>query len=308
MNYSDYTTEQVIKSVINYEDVCTKLIDLGKDEETKRKLGEILYNGGFDGYRVSTTFQIRGNPNTEAKKRIAVANLLIRNPETFEFFRANGINLYHGTNANALSSILYNGLKSHSKSKAEGINVITGEASTRYNHERSFVSLTDVLDLARGYATLHPQGGEEQLSFPVLFCMNEASIKGYIQCWIDSDLPEIGIKDGIAPKDIIAVCVPSEKVEFVKKLASETGIEVLAADGFDESFYYVDEFEEVLINEEKYKALKDKSEPKKQESFSLKSLKELACKRKFKDIIVMLKKMGIEPQKIGDLENDGRKH
>jgi len=53
---------------------------------------------------------MKNNPHLERKKRVAFAYLLATNPETFEMIDKNNINLFHGTNANALPNILKYGL------------------------------------------------------------------------------------------------------------------------------------------------------------------------------------------------------
>jgi len=78
-------------------------------KKSKKKWNGILYEGGYDNFSASSGI-MKNNPHLERKKRVAFAYLLATNPETFEMIDKNNINLFHGTNANALPNILKYGL------------------------------------------------------------------------------------------------------------------------------------------------------------------------------------------------------
>ena len=106
MQYSDFTLDQMFERCKNYQDVCNIFFELAKDSERKEQLESILYTGGYKDFGCSSKISNKDNPGIELRRRLSMAYLLIRNPKSFDYFVENQINLFHGTNANALPSIL----------------------------------------------------------------------------------------------------------------------------------------------------------------------------------------------------------
>jgi hypothetical protein len=159
---------------------------------------------------------------------------------------------FHGTKAANLPFILKNGINSYKKSLEEGINVQSGERWSRLNDIRSFVSFTDVLDVAGYYSKIGKKFNSE-LSFPVIFCTTDENLMSNFVLTIHSDVPEIGVKDNYPLEDINYIMVPSNKVEIVKKMVGDT-IPVLPIDDIDDRFYFTDDYNLIIIKE-KYKRL-----------------------------------------------------
>ena len=72
-----------------------------------------MYYGKYESRDIA--FSKRGNKDNdemEMKRRISMAFLFVCNPDTFVFLVTNHVNLFHGTNGNALHQILKYGLQS----------------------------------------------------------------------------------------------------------------------------------------------------------------------------------------------------
>ena len=288
-SYIGYSLDQIRESCRGYEKLCETFFNLASDDETKRLLMEILYEGRVGDYYIGTTIHIRDNPAIEGKRRIGMANILITNPETFYYLVANNIDLFHGTNANALPSILNGGLKSLKKSLEDGSEVITGEEWSRNSNPRSFISVTDVLDVSRYYSELSHKGGTDYMSFPIIFCMKTEELKKVpMYNAIGSELPEIGIKDLIPLDKIAAVCVPPDKVKIVERMIGNLGIKVLALVDYEERIYYMDDYGYIEIIDENLEKQEQKMRSKPKKKFSLNELKNLALKRKFSEVLKYL--------------------
>ena len=249
MKYSDFSLNQLMSNE-SYELFCNRLLNLPLDSNTYEKLESILYNGGYKEYSLTSNLSNRDNPKIEMERRIGMAYLLLRNPETFDALVDNNINIFHGTNANALPSILVHGLSSLNNLTSNNIEVTTGEKSTRNAEGRSFVSLTDVLDIAEGYSTLYPDQRNQDLSFSVVIgtTVDDAVSTGLFR--VHSDVPEIGLRDTLPEEGISCLLVPSSKVDLVRRMASNKL--VFAADDIEDRFYYIDELGNVLIDEDKF--------------------------------------------------------
>jgi len=76
------------------------------------------------------------------------------------------------------------------------------------------------------------------------------------RCRVSSDLPEITVKEKFPKEYIKVLFVPSNKVEFVKKITGDE-IEVLSMDNICDKFYYIDETG-ITIFHEMYNSLKNK--------------------------------------------------
>lgn len=240
MEYSEYKIEQIMKECRNYQQLCDIFLELTSDIEVKVKLKEILYKGGYNGFSVSSKLANKDNPFIEAERRISMAYLLIKNPITFEIMVQNQLNLFHGTNANALPNILKYGLNSVDESKKINIDVTTGEKWSRIGGSRNFVSFTDVLDIAEGYSSLKPNTENNLLSFGVLVCTTSNDVLETGLCRIKSDVSEVGVNSRLPLEKIRAICVPTDKVDFVRKILNDSEIKVLATDIFEDKFYYID--------------------------------------------------------------------
>lgn len=112
MEYSNYTFEQMREKygekLLN---VINTFLDLAKSDAIKDKISKIFYYGGYGNYKLSTDrIPHRDNIYIDFQRRISMAYLLLTNPDTFEVFAQNNINLFHGTNGNALPGIFKYGL------------------------------------------------------------------------------------------------------------------------------------------------------------------------------------------------------
>ena len=149
------------------------------------------------------------------------------NPETFQMIADNNINLFHGTNSNALPSILKYGMKSVDESEKSGITVSTGEEWSR-PQGRSFISFTDDIRIAENYSLIGHSSKNK--SFPVIVGISTNDLKNMRTCRVLSELPEIGIRDSVPLEYIKFIGVPQENMKYTKRLAKKTGIPVLAVD------------------------------------------------------------------------------
>lgn len=237
-NYSDYKLEQLQK-VSGFDEISKTLLKLAPDAQTKAKMESILYNGGYENFKLSSDLMNKDNAMLDGWRRISMASLLLTNPETFDYFVKNGINLFHGTRGIALPSILANGLYSLYDLQQQNIEVKTGEAwSMIKNNSRDFISFTDILDLANAYS-VSSNNSDSNLDFRVLVCTTSEIAKNLPTSKIGSDTPEIGINNKLAKENIKAICVPSDKVELVRSMLTDSSIEILPLD-FVDRFYFAD--------------------------------------------------------------------
>ena len=283
MNYSPFSLEQIREAFRNYDELCEIFNDL-IPEESKGILGEILNEGGYNGFAFRTGMS-KDSPLIEGQRRFAMAYLLLRNPNTFEEIVQNRINVFHGTNANALPSIIKYGVNSIDESKKNGVDVVTGEQWSRINGGRNFVSFTDILDIAEGYSTLKPVDGSELLSFEVVIGTTIADVKAAGTCVVSSDVPEIGVRSCLPNDSIKSICVPTDKVDFVKKMIGDLNIKVLPVDDYDQKFYYIDEFGIIYIFPERIEQLKkDLVTAKAKKEFKNEEVKQLMKNSKISSI------------------------
>ena len=245
MNYCDYDVKQVFDSCNNYDKLCNIFLKSAPDKETKDKLVSILYEGHCDGFYFCSGETNKNNPNIEGLRRISMADLLLRNPETFDFMVSNKVCLFHGTNGNALPSILKHGLTSARESKNRGIEVNTGEEWSRIGSDRNFISFADVLDYAEAYSSLSPNGkGNDALSFPVIVGTTVDDLLDAGKYDVFSGISEVGVKGCLPLENIRMIGVPSDKVSYVSKLIGDgSHIEVLPVDGIEKKIYYMDVFD-----------------------------------------------------------------
>lgn len=189
----------------------------------------------------------KSDPTIEAEKRLNMAYLLLKNPQVIEIMQKTGSYFFHGTNANALPSILKYGINSINTSRKNNIEVSTGEKWSRINGERSFVSVTDCLDTALLYASMGPnKDGSTNflLNFGVLIGISFEDMKDIRTYRISSDISEIGVVENLPLKHIKFLAVPADKAEFVKKIVEQKNIEVVSMDIAD--VFYANDFNEKL--------------------------------------------------------------
>ena len=248
MIYSDYFIDQIASPM--YEQVAQKLLSLSENEETKKKISGILYEGGFDNFFVNGSYNMekevlfKNNPSIEASKRLNMAYLLLTNPEMVETMQQTGASFFHGTNANALPSILKYGINSVDKSTENNIEVTTGEEYSRIQGKRSFVSITDCLDEALNYTKINSNIKDQLLNFGVMIGISLKDMKNINTTTIDSDIPEIGVVDNLPLDNIKFLAVPNDKEDFVKKLVGQKDIKIVGMN-LDDKFYNLD-FKEKL--------------------------------------------------------------
>lgn len=102
------------------------------------------------------------------------------------------------------------------------------------------------------------------------------SLESLRRVYVNSTLPEVGIKNNIPLEHIKLIAVPEDKVEFVRKLIGDKKI-IVTPISRDDRFYYVDpEFGEISFDSEKAQKLVDK---KSQTEYNTKDLEKLAKTR-----------------------------
>ena len=246
MMYSDYLIDQITSPI--YEQVGQKLLSLAENEETKRKMNGILYEGGFDNFSINGEYAMerevlfKNNPTIEAQKRLNMSYLLLTNPKMLEVMQQTGAVFFHGTNANALPSILKYGINSVDKSRENNIEVTTGEEWSRVQGKRNFVSVTDCIDVALNYAGINPNIENTQnslLNFGIVVGVSFQNMADIKTTRVSSDIPEVGVIENLPLDHIKFLAVPKDKEEFVKKLIGQKNIEIVGMD-LDDIFYNLD--------------------------------------------------------------------
>ena len=304
MDKMHFTLEQITGSIDQYNKLCNIFLSLAKDNETKTILENVLYEGRVNDFYFGSNISNKDNPIIEGQRRLAMAYLAVRNPETFNYFVNNKINLFHGTNANALPSILKYGLNSAEESHRLGIEVTTGEGGKR----RNFVSLTDSLNIAVDYTSFGAQNPKEELSFGIILGTTVPDALEARRITVHSDIPEVGIKNGLPLDNIKVLCVPSDKMDFVSKLTAGSGIKLLPMDDkINERFYFIDEAGDVFIDEEKLEEFKNnvRASDMKGKKFSTDDYNKLASTRLISKIRLMLEKIKNINER--GLEDDNRR-
>ena len=171
----------------------------------------------------------KNSPHIEGKKRLNMAYLLLKNPQMIETIEKSKACFFHGTNANALPSILKYGINSVDTSRENGIDVVTGEEWSRINGKRNFVSMTDCLDEALAYASTSPDLNK-LFNFGVVIGASFENMEDIRVSPVQSDISEVGVKGNLPLGHIKFLAVPEDKVEFVKKMVGEKDIQVISMD------------------------------------------------------------------------------
>lgn len=244
------------------DDVITSFYDFAQDDNMKTELDKILKEGKMGNNGLSTRrlyFLYMDNPIIEAQRRISMAYLLVNDRDTYEYLKENHINIFHGTNANALVGIAKYGLQSVDKIIESKREVRSGETWSRIKGKRSFISVTDVLDIAWRYMQI------DHKSFSAIICTSdEKMVEDNIKiCPVVSDFPEIGIRDELPLETIKCVLVPKDKVDYVKVLFSDTDIQVLGLSNIDTRYFRF--FMGCQFNAEEYEKYKANRLEKKEE-------------------------------------------
>lgn len=255
--YSDYSSEQVMND--SYKQIAELIQKLATTEEVKEKINSILYEGGFEGFSVNLDSREyipghKDSPSHEAERRLQYAYFLAKNPEAFDAMIKNNTNLFHGTKIDALPSILKYGMNSLAESANRGIDVTTGEEWSRIpGKNRKFISFTDSIKVALGYASLSSKNKENRdSSFGVMIGIAPEALEELDAIAVDSDVVEIGIMDHIPLNNIKVLTVPKEKVDFVSKLVGELDIQVVGAE-INDPFYQMNRMQKIeyLMSQER---------------------------------------------------------
>ena len=290
-----------------YDRICSIFLSKAKDEVTKKKMEQILYNGRYGNYLVNTDLTNKGNATLEMRRRVSIAYMLATNPETFDVLFQNNINLFHGTNISALPNILNYGMNSFNDLSKRGIDISTGENFSRQYNGRSFISFTDDLDTAIDYAAIMPSLGENQKdnSYGMLIGISSEDLKKLSTCRVHSDTPEIGIMNNVPLEYIKLIAVPENKVQFVRKLVGDKPITV-APVNIDDRFYYIDDCDFVIDDERAEEFIQEKRQ-RETIAFKNEDIKELASERKISGIKSIYKKIKEKIQSKGkEIEDESR--
>lgn len=285
--YSNYRFEQICTK--RYKEAIEYFSSQGINEEIKRKLNGILYEGGYDDFSVNRGANSPDNASYEEERRINFASLLLSDPKTFEKIEKDNILLFHGTNSNALNDIFKEGMRSESEIVKQGDEVLTGEFS-RPSHPRKFISFTDQINLALGYATLRPTSNAKgNSSFGVLIGISTNDLQGNSEIkttHVDSDLPEIGIMKKLPNKYIRLIAVPETKVQEVSNMVKEYNIQninIVPAEGIVNSVIIGNNFKFNPIHVKPDSLIiQDKKDNNKK--FEISDIKDLSEKQKMSNI------------------------
>lgn len=181
----------------------------------------------------------KNNAMIEARKRLNMAYLLLKNPKMIETMQKSNGYFFHGTNANAIPSILKYGINSVDTSKENNIDVVTGEEWSRIDGKRGIISLTDCLDASLPYAKRGPNNNNltnSLLNFGVIIGASLEKMDDIKVSGVKSDISEIGVIGNLPIDHIKFLAVPDDKVEYMKKMVGEKDIEVIPMDMEDQFF------------------------------------------------------------------------
>ena len=236
-----YPLERIMRSNSCYKDVVNKLFELPLSDDMRFKLESIIYRGGVGDFSFNSGISSRNNPDTDMRRRISMAKLLLTQPETFDALVEHKINIFHGTKSIALDNILKYGLNSGAELERKGLSVSTGEEWSRImGRQRDFISFADILDIAKNYSALSSHDDSNaDLSFEVVVGTSLENVrKSRKLVRIDSDLSEIGILSSYDVDKINAILVPPDKVNLVKSKLNGANILVLPINNHDDNFCF----------------------------------------------------------------------
>ena len=317
--YSEYSPNEFNNK--DYLNVGDLLLKYAPSDESKRRIQGILKDGGYDNYSVNENADLmnHNSPIKEEKKRIGMAWLISRYPQTFDTIRENDIAFFHGTNSNALPYILKNGLNSLDKIKKDGGVVLTGETwSMKYRlgqQSGNFVSVTDDIDTAGDYSTYGTSNGA---AYSVLLGIKKSALSKLRTRTIHSDCVEMGIVDGIPPELISFIGVPEDKINDVKKMILQNSkIDMTSVDvngiieqyrdinvkpvDFNERFYYIDEAGVISYSAEKAEQMyRGEKEPRK--AFGIEQFRKLSLTRVLGRLLESMKNLKHQRRKDNEIE------
>ena len=199
-------------------------------KDIKQKLTSILSKGKYGNLTFKTSMMQNDDSRAEYARRGNMAYLAVRNPDTFDALVRKGVNLFHGTNFSALSTILRYGVLTIDELNAKKIALTSGEykgLNRKTIRATDFISFTDILSVAASYTNI---SGNRSSGFGVIVGTTETEIEkaGTLPVQYTS-IVEVGSKS-LPSSGIKVLMVPSSKVEYVKQMVGNRKIEVL---GFD---------------------------------------------------------------------------
>ena len=247
----EFDKERVIAAMD--KQTLASLYEMAQDKETRYELGKLIEDGKMGDTFLKSGYDGRNDPSIEAARRLSMAYVLISDKQTYDYWQDNKINIFHGTNVNALIGIGKYGLNSVDTIKSHNEEVLSGEEWSRFKGKRNFISLTDVLEVAWDYMVTSEE------AFPVLVGTSEETLRssGVKTTFINSDLPEIPIKNRIPLEAIKCVCVPKDKAEYTKIIFSNTNIKVLGLSNIKYKYFGYDyATESIWFSKEKYELYK----------------------------------------------------
>lgn len=238
-----------------YKRLYECFIELANTDSQKIAIEQIMKTGEFNGFKINSMLSNeKDSIRAERNRRIEFAEMILTNESLFLNLSNNGLNCFHGTEIDALDTILNKGLLSSTELSEQEIQLRTGEEykmnqSNIYGgvEKRHFVSLTDDFKTSVGYAGFHSKEqieffktnyGKELKDEPIIICFNSDDIAqkyGNSLVHVQSTCNEIGLTTSISPSDIKCIITSYEKIEYVQSLASKFGIDVL---GYDPSYKF----------------------------------------------------------------------
>lgn len=238
------------KKNIKYKRLTECFIELAENEIQKDAIKQIMETGEYNGFKLNSMLSTKkDDEKVERRKRIDCAEMILHYENLFFYLVNNGINVFHGTKIGALETILNKGLMSSTQLNENEIQLNSGEENMKKNifglqdEKRTFVSLTDDLSVATQYSNMG--GNQNQISeqnIPIIICFNGNEIKEkYFKSfvYVSSDFAEIPITSSINPSDIKCVITSYDKIEYVKSVVSQYGVDVL---GFDSNNNFKKQF------------------------------------------------------------------
>lgn len=208
----------------NYDEFCELVASLSNDPAKKDEINQILKTGHIDNY-TPRGFLGRDDEDIEFNRRLWTALLIATNYDTFNYIKNNNILYFHGTNANAIPGIRYSGVRPLTNIINSGQTINTGETWSRFDGRRDFISFTDDLSLATGYSSLKPTINnpyEDMYNFPIVIGMTKSNVISSDARPIHSDRQEVGLYRDVPLEKISVILVPSDKLDFVRKIFNGT--------------------------------------------------------------------------------------
>ena len=227
-------------------------LELANSDIQKDALEQIMKYGEYNGFKLNSMLSNeKDSERSERNRRIEFAEMILHDESLFFKLANNKLNCFHGTEGQALETILNNGLLSSIKLSEKGIQLKTGEEyeySKKYAdiyemygsaEKRHFTSLTDDFSTSVIYALFVTTEFQEQFKkkfgkefdkIPIIICFNGNNIAqkyGNSLVHVKSTCNEIGITTSINPSDIKCIITSYDKIEYVQSLAIKYGIDVL---------------------------------------------------------------------------------